>query len=349
MRLLIITQKVDSEDPVLGFFHRWIAEFSKNVDSLIVICLYKGHSNLPANVKVFSLGKENGSGRLSYLLNFKKILWQQRNEYDAVFVHMNQIYMVLAGIWWKLTGKKTALWYTHRQVSLSLKMAVMLADKIFTASKESFRIPSPKVMPMGHGIDTDAFSPSSAKNEAKKASQKFNIITVGRISPVKGYDTMLDAMNILKQKGIDFHFTVIGGPATPADEEYYKKLLERVSSSALSGNVAFVGPVSNTATIPYLQSSDIFINMSGTGGLDKAVLEAMAVGLPVVTCNETFESTLGQYGLMVKPGDAEGLVKVLETMYNDSVKASQTGLALRDIVVNTHNLENLIKRIVKAY
>ena len=60
MRLLIITQKVDKNDPILGFFHRWIEEFAKHCQSIIVICLQKGEYNLPKNIKILSLGKEKG-------------------------------------------------------------------------------------------------------------------------------------------------------------------------------------------------------------------------------------------------------------------------------------------------
>lgn len=59
MRLLIVTQKVDKNDPILGFFHRWIEEFSKHCEKLTVICLQAGEFKLPANVTVLSLGKEN--------------------------------------------------------------------------------------------------------------------------------------------------------------------------------------------------------------------------------------------------------------------------------------------------
>ena len=58
MKLLIITQKVDINDPVLGFFHRWLEEFAKHYEFVTVICLEKGEHRLPENVKVLSLGKE---------------------------------------------------------------------------------------------------------------------------------------------------------------------------------------------------------------------------------------------------------------------------------------------------
>lgn len=49
MNLLIITQKIDQNDDVLGFFHRWVEEFSKYCELVIVICLQKGEYDLPAH------------------------------------------------------------------------------------------------------------------------------------------------------------------------------------------------------------------------------------------------------------------------------------------------------------
>ena len=106
MNLLIITQKVDKNDAILGFFHRWIEEFSKNVESVVVICLYKGSYSLPENVKVLSLGKEFKQSRTKYLFRFYKFIWQERNNYDNVFVHMNQVYVLLGGLVWKMFKNK---------------------------------------------------------------------------------------------------------------------------------------------------------------------------------------------------------------------------------------------------
>lgn len=62
MKLLIITQTVNTEDPVLGFFVRWIEEFAKHAETVEVICLKEGsHAFLPSNVRVYSLGKKRGA------------------------------------------------------------------------------------------------------------------------------------------------------------------------------------------------------------------------------------------------------------------------------------------------
>ena len=158
MKLLICTQKVDKNDSVLGFFHRWIEEFAKHCEMVTVICLEKGEYSLPNNVKVLSLGKEHGVSRLKYLFCFYTYIWKYRKEYDKVFVHMNPEYVVLGGLFWRLLKKKIALWYMHKSVNLKLRIAERLVHNIFTGTKESFRLKTNKLHITGHGIDTAAFS-----------------------------------------------------------------------------------------------------------------------------------------------------------------------------------------------
>ena len=106
MKLLIITQKVDEQDEVLGFMHRWIGEFARRCEAVVVICLEEGTHHLPQNVKVLSLGKEKNPSRIRYILRFWYFIWHERNAYDVVFVHMNQVYVVLGWLAWRVLGKK---------------------------------------------------------------------------------------------------------------------------------------------------------------------------------------------------------------------------------------------------
>ena len=85
MRLLICTQAVDLDDPVLSFFHRWLVEFSKHCESVHVICLREGRHELPPNVFIHSLGKESGRSQVKYVARFYRYIFRYRNEYDAVF------------------------------------------------------------------------------------------------------------------------------------------------------------------------------------------------------------------------------------------------------------------------
>lgn len=308
MRLLIITQKVDRTDQNLGFFHEWIKEFAKYYDEVNVICLYKGMYSLPNNVKIFSLGKENGASRIKYILNLYKYLFTI--PFDKIFVHMNQIYVPLVYFF----GKPVYLWYVHKQVTLSLHIALHLVKKVFTVSKESFRIQSQKVMIVGHGVDTELFTPK-AEGEG--------IISVGRISRTKSQ------LEILKTKE-NTKYIMVGGPITADDEVYEKEIKQYAIDNAL--NVEFTGPVEPNKVPDLLHKANVFVNTSKTGSVDKAVLEAMASGLNVITTNEAFSFAipLDELGSKIK----ENINKPLN-------------LDNREYVVKNHNLFNLIPKLVE--
>lgn len=350
MKLLILTQKIDIDDDVLGFMHGWIAEFAKNCEKVTVVCLKKGEYELPENVKVLSLGKETGESRIKYLINFYKYIWQERKNYDAIFVHMNYEYVNLGGIFWRLLGKKIGLWYAHGKVKFQLKIAEILADKIFTSTSSGFRLPSKKLYIIGQGIDISKFKIKSLK--LKVIDDKLKIISIGRISPVKNYETLVKAAVILKKQGLDFCVEILGGPGTAKQEEYFADLKLMVAKNSLENIVNFLGPVSNRSIADYLAKADLFINTSNTGSLDKAILEAMACGLPVISCNEAFLEIFKDYkaDLFFTAGNAGELAEKINGINNlNNVKRGGLGENLRNIIVADHSLPGLIKKILNLY
>lgn len=297
MNLLLVTQKVDKDDPILGFFHRWIEEFSRHFSRVYVICLEEGRHSLPSNVYVSSLGKKKGSrsgplARLYYSFCFLWLVWSLRSDYDAVFVHMNPVYIVLAGLFWKLYPKKIALWYTHRKVDIKLRLAERLSDVIFTAAKESFNIRSRKVVVTGHGIDVGRFA--GQKRKKPIGTEPISILSVGRITPIKDCLTLIEAGNILCERW-DKIFTIefLGSPITAKDKDYLSDLRSEVSAYGLDRQILFSGHVNPSVMPSRYSESDITVNLSPTGGIDKVVLESMAAGVPAITCNEAFGSYEG--------------------------------------------------------
>lgn len=168
MKLLIVTQVVDRNHPILGFFHRWIEEFAKHTETLHVIALQVGEYELPKNVTVHSLGKEEGSGKIERVMRFYKYVWSLGDEYDAVFVHMNPEYVVLAGFWWRMMGKRVSLWYNHTVGSFWLRIAKFLVKRVFHTSPYAFPARYKNAERMPAGIDTELFKP---RPEVKKISK----------------------------------------------------------------------------------------------------------------------------------------------------------------------------------
>ena len=288
MRLLIVTQKVNINDDVLGFFHDWLLEFAKRFEKVTVICLEKGEYNLPENVKVLSLGKEKGNSRLQYIKNFYKYIWQERNNYNQVFVHMNPEYVVLGGLFWRLLNKKISLWYVHKNVDLKLRVAEKLVQNIFTASKESCNLKSKKIQIVGHGINVDRYICSLGEEK------KTDILCVGRISEIKNQKLLIEAVDILvnQRSLLDLKVVLIGGVGSKKDEQYKKGLEEMVKRMGLKENVFLIGSVPNNDISKYYREAKISINLCPTGGMDKVVLESVLSCVPVIVYNKTFKGVL---------------------------------------------------------
>lgn len=350
--LLIITQRVDRNYDVLSFFVEWIAEFSKKFEKVTVICLKMGEYALPDNVKVLSLGKERRVSKFSYLWNFCKYIWQERNNYDAVFIHNNPRYVLLGWPIWRILGKKISLWYAHGHVPLMLKIADKLVDIAFTSTEEGYRLNSDKLKIMGQGIDTGLFKPAiynqsldMAQDEQPMTDRRLiKVVSAGRISPSKDYETLIGAIKLLTDENV--YIEIAGQPAIKSDEGYLIKLNTKIKESGLTSRFVLVGPIINKELPKFLQSADIFVNMSHTGSLDKAVLEAMACGLPVLTCNEALRGVLGPYAneLVYPVKDDERLANGLRRLIAMSgEERKKLGLKLRDRVVRNHSLPELIK------
>jgi glycosyltransferase involved in cell wall biosynthesis len=333
-RLLIITQKVDRDDQLLGFFVPWLQRFARHYANITVLCLQKGQYDLPSNVRVISLGKDEGRSKPVQLFRFYRQIVRSRNEYDAVFVHMNPIWVVLGGIVWHAMHKKIVLWYTHKAVTWKLRLAAHGADVILTASPESFRLASPKVIVTGHGIDTELFRPDPSKHLSG-----LHLLSVGRIAPVKNYATLIRAAKLLRDEGVEFMLTFIGEPALASDVAYEKKLQRSIEELGLASQVRFVGKVPNPDLVPYYQSHSLFVHLSKTGSLDKTILEAMACGMQVVSCNDASRAFLPSSATFAED-DPQTLAAAIRR-----VSAEPVSPALREYVVAHHNLDRLIEKI----
>ncbi len=338
MKLLIITQKVDEDDVALSFFISWLKRFSQKLDRLYVVCMWEGkHDQIGDNVKILSLGKEKGTPKLKQLFYFYKYSFGLIKDVDAVFVHMNPIWVILGWPIFKLSKKNVSLWYAHKSVTLKLKLAHLLADKIFSTSTLSFRIKSQKAVFTGHGIDTNLFKPSL---EGYKSN---TVLSVGRITPSKDQETLIRAADyIVNKKEIkNINFIIVGGPAVSSDYEYYEKIKNLIKDLNLNDYVNIKGKVTHNDLPLIYREAKICVNNSLTGSIDKDVLEAAASGCLVLTSNEAFEDQLGSRYLFEKGNHIELGDKIIDFL------DKQPDPELRGLILRKHNLDNLIASILK--
>ncbi len=275
MKLLIITQALDDQNPTLGFFVGWVREFAKKFERVTVICLEKGAYDLPPNVKVLSLGKEEGVSKLEYVLRFYKYIWNLRSEYESVFVHMNQEYVLLAGDIWRFMGKRVYLWRNHARGNLLTIIAVWLSHKVFYTSPQSFTAQFSKAVQMPVGIDTNFFKPDPDKKRVPGS-----ILFLGRIAPVKKVLEFVDWLATQK-----FETATVVGEASPKDRAYGQRVESRVEELGLQSKVKFMGAVRHEETRDLYQTHELYVNLTPAGSMDKSILEAAACGMKVFVHN----------------------------------------------------------------
>ncbi len=339
MRLLLITQVVDSTNSSLGFFHSWVGKLAQHFESIEVICLFEGIHNLPENVRVHSLGKEKGSASsFTYSLRFLHLLWVLRRSYDRVFVHMNQEYILLGGLYWRLVGKNVYLWRNHYAGSFLTRISVALSTTVFCTSAHSYtaRFKKTKLMPVG--VDIERFETHTT------GRKPHSILFLGRLTPSKKPDVLLEALILLANQGVDFMATFCG-PVLPEDSEYLNKLKER--AQILGDQVMFIDGLPHTETAAIYNKHEIYVNLGASGMFDKTLFEAAASGCLVIATSDDFQKRLGQNRHSKTQTPVELAVTLthfltLSANEKDRIKAEERVLAEKE------GLELLIKKVAAS-
>jgi len=341
--LLVITHKVNENDDLMGFFIDWLREFSKYFDQIFVIAHSVGKYNLPSNVKVYSLNKDMGASRIKRAIKFYLYLFKLVPRSSIIFAHMSPIFVIASWPVAFMYRKRIILWYLHRSVTLRLKLAEKLSYKIVTAARESLKLKSAKIVETGHGINIDKFSTDRNWTESK-----LKIISVGRISRIKNYETLLKAAKIWKDSSVDFEIKIIGQPMMGEDFAYFESLKSMRESLGLGNLVKFLEFVPHVKMPAYYKQSDIAIGLTPDGGIDKTILEAMASGCLVLTSNGINRKYFGDYGneLIFDYRDPVNLAEKIIALKNSSHdnKKSISDFLIKSVSAN-HRLENVINRI----
>ncbi len=339
MNILIITQKIDRNDSILGFFHRWVESFAAKAAIITVICLQKGDAQLPSNVRVLSLGKEFRSSRLRYVRKLYMYLWRYRKEYDVVFVHMNPVYVLLGCVFWRIMQKKYFIWYNHKQDSLTARMAIRSVHTAFHTSPYAFTARFSHSCSMPAGIDTDLF-----RKHSGIIKEPNSILYAGRIAPIKKIHILLEAAEILDRQAVDFVLSIVG-EAESHESNYLQSMQEVSRALQRKGKVRFLGKIPNQELPEVYNRSEAAVNLSPAGLFDKTVLEAMACETLMLVSSKAFEDILPP-AFMFEEDNAVQLAARLKDALGLEAEAKKTyGRRFRSSVKERHSLERLTREL----
>lgn len=301
MRLLIFMQTVDRKDSTLGTYHNWTIELAKHFEHITIVALRTGEFNFPENVKVILLRPYPRRARFKTALRVIKFTWTLRKEYEAVLVHMNQEYLLVAGWLFRILRKRVYMWRNHYSGNIWTDIAASFCDKVFFTSKSSWTARYKNSVQMPVGVDVDSRH-SDEVIERKPRS----ILFLGRFGKSKRPDLVVEALGKIAKEE-NFTATFVGGPKDP-DSPFPKEVADRARELGIEDRVNFVGAVANTDTYKYYRSHSIYVNCGKTGMLDKSLFKSIVCG-----CLPIFESAdLGEIigeEFMYKSADADDLAE----------------------------------------
>mgnify|MGYP003300438826 CR=1 FL=1 len=148
---------------------------------------------------------------------------------------------------------------------------------------------------------------------SKKSSDIIQFVTTGSLVYRKGFDLLIKAVSLISHKNKSVKFRIIG------DGEERNKLQKQINDSKLNNIVTLEGLKTKNEIISILSECDCFILPSRSENFSVAILEALALGLPVIAtdCGGVKECINGNNGLLVPVDDEIALSKAITTMINN--------------------------------
>jgi colanic acid/amylovoran biosynthesis glycosyltransferase len=193
------------------------------------------------------------------------------------------------------------------------------------------------------GVDTLQF-PGDARPDT--GGRPFVVLCVGRLTPAKGQHILLAAVATLRERGRDIHLRIVG------DGVDRKSLERHVAALALESRVTFEGPIAPDRIRDFYATSDLFVLPSFAEGVPVVLMEAMSMGLPVVSTTVAGIPELirnGQDGLLVAPSDPGLLANAIERLMDDAELRSRLALSARERIADQYNLRVNVARLAGIF
>jgi colanic acid/amylovoran biosynthesis glycosyltransferase len=198
-----------------------------------------------------------------------------------------------------------------------------------------------------HGLDLSDFHPKPIATNANPL-----VLSIGQLKEKKGFRYLIEAIRLLDDRGLAVDCEIVGDGPLRAELE------ARLGELRLADRVRLVGALSHDAAIEKYAEAGIFVLPSVTAhngdrdGIPNVILEAMAMGLPVVSTRqsgipEAVED--GRTGLLVPPRDAPALADALAALLLDGDLRARFGVAGRERAVETFDIEVNVQRLLEEF
>lgn len=197
-----------------------------------------------------------------------------------------------------------------------------------------------EVVPLG--IDTEEWDTAPFR----ETPVPFNVISVGRLVPVKGYPLLLEAIAILVAQGRDIRLTIVGdGPEQSRLREYAQRL-------GITDRVFLAGWKGQDELRELYRESDVCVLSSFAEGVPVILMEAMALGVPCVAPRITGIPELIRHGIdgtLVTPANVEELAAAIAEMMDNPESRRSMASASRERITEKYDLRKNVARLSELF
>lgn len=267
-------------------------------------------------------------GRSGKLLNWRRLLRraEEYGSYDVIF--LNSVYgLDLTPLARRLVGRygrKVCVVHHHflyEGVSGFRRRYYRLLETRFLRAASTVVIPSPFILdkckalfPLG---DFTYWQIPFEKSVCSlpPSPRPGRLLYIGTVERRKGTDKLIEAMALLKERGVECSLSIVG---KIKDEAMHRDLAEKVAAANL--DVSFLGFVDDSEKARLMAEADVFVFPSRQEGYGMALCEAMTEGLPVVCFdNSAMPYTVvdGENGFLVPDGDAGSFADAVARIVTD--------------------------------
>jgi glycosyltransferase involved in cell wall biosynthesis len=203
----------------------------------------------------------------------------------------------------------------YSRVMTSGERVICVSEVVAAYIQEHYQTPPESVRVIQRGVDLQAFDPARVDMNFvhdfcarhKLAGRKI-VLSVGRVTWLKDYESFIDAIGIVRQSRSDVVGVIVGGVA-PDKKRYFEELKARVASRGLNQHMVFAGSQSQMPEIYSL--ADVLVNASlKMGNVGRTVAEGLAMNTPVLATTEKGLNNLvrdGVNGFIINTRDAADL------------------------------------------
>ena len=319
-------------------------------------CLFKGGEiaeeliSKGMRVKILNLSQKN---RLQVILRLAGLFRKERVRIIHCHHPLTRIWGRLAGI---LSGVRLIFDHVHgvtgtgnryiraKEWFLGLFTTRTIAVSFFVRNFliEEMGLNPERITVIYNGVDLNVFKP--AINNTRKARKFISVCGISRLHPTKGFKYLLEAAPKILERFPNTRFIIVGdGPAK-------KDLMEYAKSLSIEGSVEFSGTRMDIPAI--LSAADILVHPSIREGLSLSVIEAHAMGIPVVATSVGGIPEImsdGLSGILVGFGDADALAKAIVSLIENPDERKRFGENGVRIAQEKFDINDAVQKIEELY